>query len=453
MWLFLLNDLYNRYMPTVELKIKNFPKQEEIFDHPAKYKIVAKGRRFGLTRGMANDFMKRSLTGGFKRALWVDTVNRNIDLYVERYFIPQLNKLPPQLPWTWRKQLRTLVMTGVKDGKKVESFIDFRSSDNPQHIEGFGYDTFFLNEAGIILRDDYLWHNAIQPMLMEYNATGVIGGNPKGRGLFYDLYNKGLNKDNKDYKAFHVTTYDNPYLAKETVDKMAADLPERVRRQEIMGEFLEDEGAVFRNIKNILTEQPEKPQPDARYMMGVDLAKVQDYTVIVIYDVEMKKQVYQARFKDLDWVAQKKRIFAASKYYNNAPVVIDATGLGDPVADDLIQQGIAILPVKLTNESKKELIEKLVLWIEQERISMLDLQETLNEFSAFTYDISTSGRIRYNAPPGMHDDIVIAHALAIKELYGTKKLRTREPTLIQREFQRRLRGEKEGFDAADYIEI
>ena len=214
----------------VILNIKNFEKQNEIFTDPHRYKIISKGRRFGLTRGMANEYIMRALQGKFKKGLWVDTINANIDRYVERFMVPELRKLPKQIFWQWKKQARTLI---IKD-----SYIDFRSSDNPQNIEGFGYEIAFLNEAGIILRDEYLWHNAIQPMLMEYQAETIIGGNPKGRGLFYDLYLKGLNPDNKDYKSFHVTTYDNPYMPVAEVDRMVADMPERVARQEIFGEFL-----------------------------------------------------------------------------------------------------------------------------------------------------------------------------------------------------------------------
>jgi len=419
----------------IELKIKNFDKQKEIFQDPHRYKILAKGRRFGLTKGMANEFVRRALRSDFKKGLWVDTINANIDRYVERFIIPELRKLPKQIFWQWKKQARTLII--------MDSYIDFRSSDNPQNIEGFGYDLAFLNEAGIILRDEYLWHNAIQPMLMEYKAETIIGGNPKGRGLFYDLYLKGLNPDNKEYKSFHVTTYDNPYLSKQEIDRMVADMPERVARQEIFGQFLEDEGAVFRNVKEVMIAQPEKPMPNKRYIMGVDLAKVQDYTVIVVYDAESHHQVYQARFKDLDWVAQKKRIFAINKYYRSCPVVLDATGVGDPIADDFLQEGIAVIPVKLTNESKREIIEKLILWIEQERLAMLNLEETLIEFTSFTYDISSSGKIRYNAPPGLHDDIVIAHALAVKELFGTKKFTTKEPTRIQMAIRSKLIGQKD----------
>ena len=35
-----------------------------------------------------------------------------------------------------------------------------------------------------------------------------------------------------------------------------------------------------------------------------------------------------------------------------------------------------------------------------------------NELSAFTYTLTKTGKISYNAPAGFHDDIVIAIALA-----------------------------------------
>ena len=78
----------------IDLEIKNFDKQQSIFDSPAKYKIVSKGRRFGLTKGAANDFIQSAIKGTFTKGLWVDTVNSNIERYVDRYFVPKLSKLP-----------------------------------------------------------------------------------------------------------------------------------------------------------------------------------------------------------------------------------------------------------------------------------------------------------------------------------------------------------------------
>ena len=87
----------------VQLRIKNFEAQQRIFNSRARYKIASKGRRFGITRGAANDYIKSALEGTFTKGLWVDTVNTNIDRYIERYFMPHLKKLPPHM-WSWRKQ-------------------------------------------------------------------------------------------------------------------------------------------------------------------------------------------------------------------------------------------------------------------------------------------------------------------------------------------------------------
>ena len=93
--------------------------------------------------------------------------------------------------------------------------------------------------------------------------------------------------------------------------------------------------------------------------MGVDLAKVQDFTVIAVYDMATNSQVFQDRFQTLEWPFQKQRIKAISLHYNRALVMLDATGIGDPIADDLMRAGIPVEPYKFTNESKKEIVEKL----------------------------------------------------------------------------------------------
>jgi len=84
---------------------------------------------------------------------------------------------------------------------------------------------------------------------------------------------------------------------------------------------------------------------------------------------------------------------------------------------DLLRAGVPVEPIHLTNEIKKQIIEKLSNWIELKYLKMLQLDETINEFDSFTYDYSEkTGRVIYNAPMGFHDDIVISHALAIWSL-------------------------------------
>jgi len=425
---------------TIPLTILNFPKQEAIFQSQKRFKIVAKGRRFGLTRGAANNFIEEAIRGEFKQGLWGDVINSNIDKYVERYFLPHLKKIPKS-QWRWRQQSKVLEL--------FDSFIDFRSAERPEGWEGFGYDKVFLNEAGIILNNDYLWNNAIKPMLWEFQPKSVIGGTPKGMNLFHELAQRGKDPNQKDYEFFHYTSFDNPYLDHDALAEDMKSMPQAVIQQEIYAEFLEDSGVVFRGTKEIMTSQKQQPVQGHIYVMGVDLAKVQDFTVITVYDRRNNHQVFQDRFNLLDWPLQKQKIKVISRKYNNALVVLDATGLGDPIADDLIRDNIPVEPYKLTNQSKKELIEKLIIWIEQRKMRMLPLEETLAEFSNFTYDVTNRGRISYNAPVGFHDDIVISHGLAIWGLNPViKEGKSKPVSLVRQEYLRKLKGTK---DEEDYF--
>ena len=76
------------------------------YESDARYKIVAKGRRFGLTRGFANYAIENMLEG-VSPVLWVDTIYGNIERYVERYFLPVLNDLPKNL-WKYRSNRNDL---------------------------------------------------------------------------------------------------------------------------------------------------------------------------------------------------------------------------------------------------------------------------------------------------------------------------------------------------------
>ena len=116
-----------------------------------------------LCQRVAN-YSTEQLLENVSPSLWVDTVNGNIDRYVERNFYSVLKNIPPKY-WKRRQQKKIL---SIFDRK-----MDFRPADHQERIEGFSYKFIFLNEAGIILRDEYLFHNTIQPMKLDYNPAGM----------------------------------------------------------------------------------------------------------------------------------------------------------------------------------------------------------------------------------------------------------------------------------------
>jgi phage FluMu gp28-like protein len=170
---------------------------------------------------------------------------------------------------------------------------------------------------------------------------------------------------------------------------------------------------VFRGVRDCVGGRLEDPDANKSYVIGVDLAKYQDYTVIVVMEKTNMQVVYFDRFHKLDWNFQKNKIANVIRRYNNAQCTIDATGIGDPIFDDLNRLGLNIIPYKISGVSKKPLIENLSLNIQEGNISYPDIPELINELNIYAYTQSqTTGHTSYSAPEGYHDDIVIALALA-----------------------------------------
>lgn len=227
-------------MNIVEYRITYYGPQRKIFfeEKEKRFKVVAKGRRFGLTHGLAKHVIHQMLKE-VSPVLWVDTIYGNIERYFRRYFEPDLKKCGAE--YRFRSTQNDLVI--------MNSICDFRSADKPENIEGFGYRLIILNEAGIILKNKNLWLESIYPMTLDYKDSKVIiGGTPKGKyhknekHLFYELFRK----NHPDWKSYNFSTYDNPLIDPQQIKELENDIPVQLRRQEIYGEFADrsDEGII-----------------------------------------------------------------------------------------------------------------------------------------------------------------------------------------------------------------
>jgi len=198
-------------------------------------------------------------------------------------------------------------------------------------------------------------------------------------------------------------------------------------------EFNEDSAGVFRGVDNCVHGSLKGKELGLTYVTGVDLAKSEDYTVVLTICRETHEVVAMQRFNQIDWSVQKEHIIGETKKYNSMAVV-DATGLGDPIVEDLIKSGVNVLPYHLTSPSKKELIDRLVIAIEQRLITFPNIEVLIDELKNYTYEILPSRNLRYTAPEGMHDDCVIALALAVygmrNFMYG-KRIETKPRRRLQ----------------------
>ena len=114
---------------------------------------------------------------------------------------------------------------------------------------------------------------------------------------------------------------------------------------------------------------------------------------------------YLDRFQ-ADWASTQNKIRNLPK----APMLIDSTGVGDPVVEQLQREGLNVEAFKFTSQSKQEIMLGLQVAIHQERIHYPD-GVIKQELEIFEYQYSSHG-VKYSAPSGFHDDTVCALALA-----------------------------------------
>lgn len=394
---------------TLQLQIKYtpHPKQLEFHNCKARFRILASGRRWGKTKAGANEFIRMitnapSKSVGFCVAptFWhTEKQWKEIMTYCPKELITNINL---------SKHLITLI---------GERQIWFKSADSADSMRGEAVSVLWVDEHNQINEDR--WTLELRPSLMDTHGKAIFTGTPKGKNWGFQLFTRGMDPQQTDYKSFAFSSYTNPYLDPKEIDEFKRDMPELAYRQEILAEFLDDVGSVFRRIRDCVGGNLEDPLPQKRYIAGVDLAKHEDFTVITILDQDGHLCFFD-RFSQLDWVFQSKRIVDICHRYNNARLLLDSTGVGDPIYDNLRRSGISVEGYKFTNASKKDLVENLSIAIENKTISYPDVPVLINELGLFGYKISPAGVTTYGAPDGYHDDTVISLALAAWQISKPK---------------------------------
>lgn len=305
--------------------------------------------------------------------------------------------------------------------------ITFLGLDEPDNIEGEGVDLMYIDEAAKV--SQYAWENILSPMLLDTRGKAVLFSKPKGKNWFYHLYMRGVMEQPR-IKSFRFKSSDNPYIDKDRLEQDISRLPARVVAQEYNAEFLDSGSGIFAGYTDCIGGDLSEPEEGKYYRIGVDVAKHEDYTVLIVVDTKEKQVVNFERFNNIEWGFIKKRIFSKAILYNNAEVIIDATGVGDPVFDDLRRAGLHIIPFKFTNTSKTQLIENLSIIIQNKQIQFPAIPELMNELDIFEIMTTPGGAVKYSAPKGLHDDCVIALALACWDI---EKISEYEEILVSKE--------------------
>lgn len=375
-----------------------------VINSPAKYKVIVWHRKAHKTTLAINELIRWAnavqgtywyvapFYGEAKDTIWLDPK------MLAKY-------CPPEI---WAKRNNSELYIPFPNG----SIIHLKGADKPDSLRG-------PNPIGVIL-DEYatmkseLWSGVVQPiMTANPKAWTWFMGTPKGKN---DLFTK-LNyaTDNPNWFSSVLKASESGIISKEGLEEAKKTSTEAFYNQEYECNFNEGAGAFFRRVRENLYNIEEQQTEVGDFQLGVDLAKYQDFTVITPFNLNTFRAYKQDRFNQIDWNLQKARIEATALRYK-ARVKIDATGVGDPIVEDLKSRGLNITDedaVKFTEVSRMNLLNNLAMLLEQDKIQIPNDPGLITELEAFQYSLSPLGKIKVGVPEGMHDDRVFSLALAV----------------------------------------
>jgi hypothetical protein len=358
--------------------------QQVILDSSSRFRVVMCGRRFGKSELSQVEMISNALKG-YQVAYITPTYK------LAKTFFEKLTQVIP-----FENNKSDLIINFPNKGS-----VEFFTGERLDNLRGRKFHLVVIDEASFIPNLEDGWLNSIRPTLTDYKGKALFLSTPKGKNYFYSLFMKG----GEDWQSFKFTTYDNPYIDKSEIDDARRQLPEAVFEQEYMANPMENAANPFGSNKINECIKPLSNLQPSYY--GIDLAKSFDWTVIVGLDIN-GAVCYFNRFQK-DWKQTKETILTIDR---SKPVMIDSTGVGDAITEDLQKSFSTMNGFKYTASSKQQLMELLASTIHNNEVSYPS-GYIKDELDIFEYQYTATG-VRYNAPQGYHDDCVNALALAVK---------------------------------------
>lgn len=378
---------------------KRHPGQQRIHDHATRFAVIMCGRRYGKTkdgcRWIADGALAGELCG---------------------WFAPQFKVLGD----AWRELLDWLgpvIASKNEQDKRIElvtgGVIECWTLDNPDAGRSRKYHRVVVDEAGLVADLMGRWSQAIRPTLVDYQGSARFYGTPKGRRSgFVGLFNRGLDANEPEWSAFRAPTMENPHIPAEEIEAARRDMTPEEFAQEFEAIPMDDGANPFGldAIQSALGDL--SPEPPVVY--GADLARAVDFTVVIGLDAWQR--VCRVERWQAPWAVTKTKIAALAKGNGElVPVVADATGVGDAIVSDLSLMGVLVTPYVFTQPSKTRLMQRLITAFQARTLTIpsgASTQWLRTELESFEFEYTATG-VKYEAPPGLHDDGVMALGLAL----------------------------------------
>lgn len=302
---------------------------------------------------------------------------------------------------------------------KNGSEIRFLSAESRNNLRGQTTTGLLVFDEMAFLNDETI--QLVMPYVDAHNAPMLCISTPMFcDGQYYRFY---MNPDNKTSFSFDWTDpkYDiSKFITKEKLEYYRKTMTEMKFKTEMLGQFIESGGWVFKNILPCIGTPDNKIPVGA----GIDFGTGSngDWTVIVLFN-ELKQMVDIQMVNDMDPMSQVSWLAnIINKYSSLKHIYAEKNSIGEVYISALkkkLNKKSILHEFDTTNKSKKEVVEELVKAFANETITILDNAELIKQLQHFIVKKLSNNNYTYeNDSPTIHDDAVIATCLAWKALNG-----------------------------------
>ncbi|MEA1980845.1 MAG: terminase family protein, partial [candidate division Zixibacteria bacterium] len=257
------------------------------------------------------------------------------------------------------------------------AIIEARSTQNRgEYLLGNDYDLFIFDEVAFETNPEYVVEEIILMRLADREGKLDLVSTPNGKNWFYKRANELKFGKRKGYLQSG-DSRENKYISKDFLSERLKYFSDKRIQQNIMGQFADTGGEILKgNYIDIALDgyqhlnrnsSNKSPFQIPYYMTGWDLARKKTATVGVTVKIinNCAYVVALERFKMFDWAVIIEKIKARQKKFPGR-LIIDATGLGDVVVEQLKEYNPEA--VIFTPSTKAELLTNLELLHAQNRV-------------------------------------------------------------------------------------
>lgn len=230
--------------------------QLTVINHPARFKVLTCGRRFGKTTLAINELVYHAL------------LKPNSDYW----YVAPTYRQAKEIAWRMLKKLYYTLPEELQQGTNEselwvevgnKSRISLKGADNEDSLRGSALDAIIIDEVDSVVSWSALWNEVLSPSLVDRKGWAWFIGTPKGYSNLYHL----SSKQDPDYQAFHFTSYDNPHIDPEELDKERQRLTDDEFAQEYLADFRKHSGLIYREFdrKTHVVDEIELPGNDMYY--------------------------------------------------------------------------------------------------------------------------------------------------------------------------------------------